>query len=188
MSIAFLRRMQHGPPTIRFRAVPGGDETIDELIEEARALLDQVESEVQRLAAEVFTLRTTGRVAGVLVLGPIGGFLIDDPGGLDTRASSYEGMIEQLERFVTDVFNRVEQKALEGDIEAARRLRDSTARILGAAVVSSPKEDLRADVQATLEDAFRDLKLILGAIQDLTKTIVLGLVVNFISNLVGKRK
>lgn len=181
MSLAFLRRI--GGQGTR---TPAGDADTAELLAEARRLLDRVEDEVRRLAGEVFELRATGRVGAVLVLGPIG-FLIDDPGGLDTRARAYEGVIEQLERFVTDVFNRVEKKALAGDVEAARRLRDSTARILGAAASASPVEDLREDIKATLADAFRDLKAILGALDTLTKVVVVGMVVNFASKFVGRR-
>lgn len=166
---------------------PGGGETIDQLLADARKLLDRIEDEVRRLATEVFELRTTGRVAGVLVFGPLG-LLIDDFAGLNARATTYEGVIEQLERFVVDVFNRVEAKALKGDAAAALRLRDSTARILGAAEVSSPIEDLRDDVKATLADAFRDLKAILGAIDTLTKVVVVGMVVNFLSKFVGPRR
>lgn len=156
---------------------PGGAGDAAELVAEARELLDRVEDEVRRLAGEVFTLRTTGRVAGLLVFGPIG-LLLDDPTGLEMRAKSYEGVIGQLEKFVTDVFNRVEKKALAGDVKAAQRLVDSTRRILGAAVSATPAEDLRADVKATIDEAIADLKVAIGGLTMLAGAALALSVVN----------
>lgn len=160
MSVAFLRRVA-GSPRFSASLVRVADTTA--LVAEAQAMLDQVEAEVRRLATEAFTFRNTGRVAGVLILGPLG-FFIDDPTGLEARARTYEGLILQLERFVTDVFNRVEAKVLAGDAEAALRLRDSTARILGAAATSSVADDLSEDVRVTVKEAIGDLKVAGGGL------------------------
>jgi hypothetical protein len=161
MSVAFLRRVAASP---RFSTALVRVANTAALVAEAQELLDQIEAEVRRLALEAFTFRNTGRVAGVLILGPLGPFIFDDPTGLEARARTYEGLIEQLERFVTDVFNRVEAKALAGDAEAALRLRDSTARILGAAVTSSVAEDLSEDVRVTVKEAIADLKVAGGGL------------------------
>jgi hypothetical protein len=140
----------------RLLPAPGGD-NLAELLGEARALLEQIEDEVGRLGAEVLAIRA-GNLAA---FGPFG--RIFDPLGLDQRASVYIGLIEQLEAFVTDVFNRVEKKALAGDVSAARRLRDSTARILGVAVTSTPVRELSDDARATVDNAIDDLRSLLNS-------------------------
>ncbi len=136
-----------------YRVTPGGaGDTLESLLAEARVGLDAIEAEVRRLSIEVFELRAGNFIA----LGPLGPLL--DPFGIEERAASYEGFILQLERFVTDVFNRVEAKAEAGDLAAAQRLAEATRNILGAAKGSSPVRELTADAKQTVKTSLQELE------------------------------
>lgn len=143
-------------PVLRW-GPPGGVDTVDSLLVEARALLDRIEAEVNRLARELFLLKSGEAV----VSGP-----------LEPVISSYENVVGELEEFVGGVFARVEKKALAGDIDAARRLRDSTARILAAAVTSSPLGDVGENLSETTRTVLDDFESLLGKV---VKTVGIGM-------------
>lgn len=116
----------------------------------ARELLEDLRDENDRLLAEAMELDVLSFVGGSLV-------------GLDDRAQSVVGLIEAVDRFVGTVFLRVEQMALQGDAQAAFRLRRATANILAALQGTSPLDDTIVDVTRTVQDATRDLDDIVQA-------------------------
>lgn len=127
-------------------------------LNQARAALGAVEDERNRIGRELLELRTGGTVAGVLVFGPLGTLLIEDPFGMQERASAYTELIQKLEDFV-GVFGRVEAEAISKDDNAiALRLLQSTQRILGVTVTTTPVADLGASAKKLVDDTIADVK------------------------------
>lgn len=76
--------------------------------------------------------------------------------GLADRAQSFESLIEAIDRFVSDVYVRVEKQALAGDLAAAKRLERATRNILAASRGATPFQDLESDVITAVNDSIDD--------------------------------
>jgi len=110
----------------------------------AETQLDQLREERDRINGERATL-------GFFEDGLIGIAL-----GLADRAASFEAMIAAIDRFVEDVYNRVEKQALAGDLAAAKRLERATRNILAASRGATPFQDLDDDVTVAINDSIDD--------------------------------
>lgn len=117
---------------------PGG---VDDL-SAARALLDDLAEERDRLVDERFTLQQ-------------GGWLL--PGfGFDDRAASVDTLLQEIEDFVAVDFARIERKA-EADDAMAARLLTATKKILAMLRGTSITEDVIDDVVAGVKETKADL-------------------------------
>jgi hypothetical protein len=109
-------------------------------LEQARELLAELEIQRTRLAVAVWG----------------NAWLADD--------APLEGLIFEIDRFVGGTFARVEARALAGEPGAALRLRDATARILGAVTGVQPLTEGFANAAQLAADVVKDTSSTLGAL------------------------
>lgn len=107
-------------------------------LEQAHDLVEQIAEERDRLASERMQLLAVGQ---------------------QDRADSVLGLIEVLEAFVSDRFARVEKMALDGDEDAAFRLRRAASNILASVSGTSATSDFVEDAKAQSKEALADLKI-----------------------------
>lgn len=123
---------------------PGG--ASDDL-RRARALLDQIENERNRLASQRMSSTIAGKITGLIGLS-----------GFRDRVASTDALISQLEDFVASDFPRMEAKAIAGDDEQAARLVRGCERILAAARGTSMVDDAFDDARSLVVETIDELK------------------------------
>jgi len=114
---------------------------------DARLLLDELTDEWLRLLGEAHALGVLSTLTWPL----------SSVAGLDERAQSVVGFLDAVERFARDVFPRVEEKAEQGDVDAAFRLKRGTANILAAVRGTSPVDDTLDDATTFVRDVTRQV-------------------------------
>ena len=151
--------------SLRGLGAPAQSGTVSAILAQSETLLDRLNVQRMRIAAEVEAMKLA-KQGGPMVLPPLIPFQMllsrIDLLEFDARINSMGALLQAIDNFVSDVYNRVEAQAKNTKLDektradAAQRLFTATSNILRTAGDTSPIDDLSSDIKEAVNGIIRD--------------------------------